>query len=167
MSRSDSRKKTEIPTLYLETTIPSYLLAEPSRDVVASARQEITRTWWNRDHKDFNIFISGVVLDEADKGDRKAAQKRREFLAQFSVLAATPEVRQIAEMYAFERIVPPEKPGDAAHLAFACAYQVQFLCTWNFKHLANAFILRRLWELNEKQGLYTPQVCTPEELLGE
>ena len=64
-------------------------------------------------------------------------------------------------------IVPAEKAGDAIHLAFAAAYRVQFLCTWNFKHLANALILQRLKNLNEKHGIFTPQVCTPEELLGE
>ena len=155
------------PTLYMETTIPSYLLAEPSRDLVAGARQEITRTWWHRDRARFAVFISDAVLDEAELGDRRAAEKRREFLDQFPVLPATPEVRRLTNLYFRERIVPSGKAADAAHLAFASVYQIQFLCTWNFKHLANAFALRRLRALNEKQGLFTPHVCTPDELLGD
>jgi hypothetical protein len=155
------------PTLYMETTIPSYLLAEPSRDLVACARQEITRTWWRRDHARFAVSISPGVLEEANQGDRRAARVRREFLDQFRVLDVTPEVLRLTQLYLQKRIVPLKKPGDAAHLAFASAYQVQFLCTWNFKHIANAFALHKLRELNEKEGLFTPQVCTPEELLGE
>ena len=155
------------PTLYLETSIPSFLLAEPSRDLVATARQEITRTWWRRDHAQFTVFISQTVLDEAICGNRAAAAKRSEFLSQFPILIPTQEVQRLTELYLKQHIVPAEKPDDAIHLAFAVAYRIMFLCTWNFKHLANAFVLHRLRELNDKQGLFTPQVCTPEVLLGE
>lgn len=157
----------EKPTLYMETTIPSYLLAKSSRDLVATVRQEITRVWWRRDHARFTVFISDSVLEEAEQGDRRAAKKRLEFLDPFRVLEVTPDVERLTRLYLQKRIVPLEKPGDAAHLAFASIYEVQFLCTWNFKHLANAFTIHRLRELNEKEALFTPQVCTPEELLGE
>jgi len=155
------------PTLYMETTIPSFLLADPSRDLVASGRQQITRDWWRRDHARFDVFISETVREEACRGDRAAAAKRREFLEQFPVLAANTEVRRLTGLYLEQHIVPAEKPGDAVHLALTVAHRVQLLCTWNFKHLANAWVLQRLRNLNEKQGLFTPQVCTPEELLGE
>ena len=155
------------PTLYMETTIPSYLLAEPSRDLLAAARQQITRTWWRRDHARFAVFISPGVLEEAEQGDRRAATMRREFLNEFRVLDVTPEVLRLTKLYIEKGIVPLKKPGDAAHLAFASAHRIEFLCTWNFKHIANAFVIHRLRELNEKEGLFTPQVCTPEELLGE
>ena len=93
--------------------------------------------------------------------------KRREFLEQFPVLEANPDAYRLTNLYIEQHIIPAEKLGDAAHLALAVAHQVQFLCTWNFRHLANALVLQRLKNLNEKQGLFTPQVCTPEELLGE
>ena len=155
------------PSLYMETSIPSFLLAEPSRDLVASARQEITRTWWRRDHARVTVFISDAVIDEAKRGDPAAAKKRIEFLEPFPLLSGTSEVLQLAELYLRKHIVPEKMPDDAVHLAFASAYRIAFLCTWNFKHLANAFVLHRLRELNEKHGLFTPHVCTPEELLGE
>ena len=155
------------PTLYMETTIPSFLLADPSRDPVATVRQEITRAWWRRDHARFFVYISEVVLDEAKRGDAAAAQRRMEFLDQFSQLASSPEVFQLAETYLQKHIVPEKKPDDAVHLAFASVYRIEFLCTWNFKHLANAFMLKRLRVLNERQGWFTPQVCTPEELYGD
>ena len=154
-------------TLYMETSIPSFLLAEPSRDLVATGRQEITRAWWKRDHARFEVFVSQTVLDEAQKGSRSAARKRCEFLEPFQILATTHEVDQLAGLYVHEHIVPAQKLGDALHLALASIYHVDFLCTWNLKHIANAFAIRRLRALNEEQGLFTPEICTPEQLLGE
>ena len=151
----------------METTIPSYLLAEPSRDVLVLARQEITRMWWKRDQSRYAIFVSAVVMTEAARGDRKAAKKRVEFLGQFSVLEPTPEVQALFDLYLEKGVVPPGNAEDAAHLAFASIYKMEYLCTWNFKHLANVLALRRLRQLNEKRGFFVPQVCTPEELLGE
>ena len=155
------------PTLYMGTTIPSFLLAEPSRDLVASARQEVTRDWWRREHGRFEVFVSQTVLDEAQKGSHSAAQKRPEFLEQFQVLATTHDVDRLAELYVRKQIVPAEKLGDALHLAVASIYRMNFLCTWNLKHIANAFAIRRLRALNAEQGLFTPEICTPEQLLGE
>ena len=114
------------PTLYMETTVPSYLLGVPSRDLVANARQAITRMWWNRDQKSFAVCVSDGVLEEAARGDRRAARDRLEFLAGFTVLPVTPDVQRLTALYLQEHIVPAEKPGDAAHLAFASTYQIQF-----------------------------------------
>lgn len=155
------------PTLYMETTIPSYLLAEPSRDIVSLARQDITRAWWMRDHGRYAIFVSAVVMREAAKGDHRAAGKRIMFLEQFALLDATPVVQPLIELYIESGVVPPGNVEDAAHLALASIHEMEFICTWNFKHLANPFALRRLRQVNESQGLFVPQVCTPEELLGE
>ena len=155
------------PTLYMESTIPSYLLAEPSRDVLSLARQEITRAWWHRHGARFAIFVSEVVLEEAQEGDRLAARRRREFLDQFRVLEVTPDAEELTQLYVDSGVVPARYQRDAAHLALATLYEMQFLCTWNLRHLANAFALKRFQQVNEKQGLFVPQVCTPEQLLGE
>ena len=157
----------EKPTLYMETTIPSYLLAEPSHDVLVLARQEITRMWWKRDNARYAIFVSEVVIREAGKGNRKEAEKRSEFLQQFPSLVATPETQRLTELYIEKGVVPIGNAEDAAHLALASVHQIEFLCTWNFKHLANVLALRRFRQVNEKRGLFVPQVCTPEELPGE
>ena len=85
------------PVLYLETTIPSYLVSRPSRDVVVAARQEITRQWWEGRKADFRIVVSQVVLDEAGEGDREAAAKRLAVLKAFPLLALNDEVVSLAE----------------------------------------------------------------------
>ncbi len=153
--------------LYLETTVPSYLLAKPSRDIIMLGRQEITRKWWQRDHGVFSVFISDLVLSECSRGDTKAAAHRYDFLAQFPLLELNGDVERLAQWYLENGIVPPGSAGDAMHLAYAGIHEMDFLCTWNFRHLANAFALLRLREFNEKSGIFVPHVCTPEELLGE
>ena len=153
--------------LYLETTVPSYLLAKPSRDILVLGRQEITRKWWKRDCGAFSVFISGLVLSESSSGDKKAAAQRRDFLNGFPLLELNTDVERLSQLYLDDGIVPPGSAGDATHLAYASIHEMDFLCTWNFRHLANAFALLRLRKFNEKYGIFIPHVCTPEELLGE
>lgn len=155
------------PTLYLETTVPSYYVARPSRDVVTLAHQEITRHWWKRRLPLFDIFISPVVLEEAGRGDKDQAQKRVEVLSRFPILEATDEIEGLARTYMEKVGFPAKAIRDAAHLAFACGYGVDYLVTWNCSHIANAEFRRRLWAINSSIGFQTPVICTPEELMGE
>ncbi len=154
------------PTLYLENTIVSYLAARPSRDLIVAAHQQITREWWDRRRDAFTIYISPVVLEEASQGDPQAARARLELLDALPVLAATPRVEEVANVYFAELGLPDRVVRDAAHLAFAVVYEVEYLLMWNCAHIANAEIRRRLQALNARLGLHTPTICTPEELLG-
>jgi hypothetical protein len=154
------------PTLYLETTIPSYYTARPVRDVIVLAHQEITRTWWEQRLPVFDVYISPVVLEEARQGDPVAAQKRLEVLASFPVLEATSAIERLAETYMTQLALPGKALRDAAHLAFACGHELDYLVTWNCAHIANAELRRRLMALNAALGLQTPIICTPEELMG-
>jgi len=64
------------PRLYLETTIPSYLVSRPSRDLIIAAHQQATREWWDKRRSKFQLYISQLVLDEAGAGDPTAARER-------------------------------------------------------------------------------------------
>ena len=64
------------PTLYLETTVPSYLTAWPSRDLIRAGHLQITKEWWQTRRAEFDIYISQFVLDEAAAGDAEAARER-------------------------------------------------------------------------------------------
>lgn len=153
-------------TVYLETTVVSYLTSRSSRDIIVLAHQEMTQTWWKQRRSHFNIFVSPVVIDECSAGDPDAARRRLAAIAGLRVLAATPEVERLLAIYHRELPLPERAIRDAAHLAFAAHYQVDYLLTWNCAHIANAETRPILASLNQRLGVATPNICTPEEFMG-
>lgn len=153
--------------VYIETTIPSYLVARQSRDLVTAAHQEITRLWWEKRRADFDLYVSEPVLKEAAAGNEVMAQKRMELLAIIPVLALTGEILGLAERLVAERPIPSKAAGDALHIAVATVYGCEYLLTWNCRHIANAEVARAATRLVQRQGFELPSICTPEELLGE
>ncbi len=123
------------PTLYLETTIPSYLKAKQSRDIIQTARQQITSEWWDSRLNDFDIFISQVVIDEASEGDKVASTKRMEAIKTFPLLDVTEEVVDLAEKIIIKKIIPEKAVRDALHIAVATFHEMSFLLSWNCKHM--------------------------------
>lgn len=155
----------EKPALYLESTIPSYLAAHPSRDLIVAAHQQITHEWWQQARMNFWLHISEAVLEEIRAGDRGAAVRRQGFIEGLPVLALTDEVAGLAEEYQRRLGLPQWAQLDAVHLAYAVVYEMDYLLTWNCKHLANGVIIQRLLALNVRLGRATPIIVTPEELL--
>jgi len=74
------------------------------------------------------------------------------------------EVLAVAARYVEEQLVPRDIGGDATHLAVACAHEVDFLLTWNIRHLANPNKKEHLTRINRRLGLLTPDIVTPEML---
>ena len=154
------------PRLYLETTIPSYLVSKPSRDLVTAAHQQITHQWWETRLTDFEVYISQFVMDEAGAGDAAVAAKRLALLGSFPLLDATADAFELAKALVERGAIPPRKATDAAHIAVATVHRIQFLMTWNCTHLANAEVLAQVQAICLALGYVAPIVCTPEELLG-
>ena len=152
-------------TLYLETTIPSYLKAKQSRDIIQTARQQITSEWWDIRLNDFDVFISQIVIDEASEGDIFASTKRMEAIKTFPLLEITEEVVNLADRIIIEKTIPEKSIRDALHIAVATFHEMSFLLSWNCKHIANAEIIKKLRKTTEDEGLALPVICTPEELL--
>lgn len=155
------------PRVYLETTVVSYLTAEPSRDLIQAAHQQITREWWSSRRAEFDLFISQVVINEASEGDPSAAQKRLATVRGLPILDLTEAVTELGEALVAEGPIPERFADDAFHLAFATVHGMDYLVTWNCKHLANAEMLRQVERLLDERGYEIPRVCTPEELMGE
>jgi hypothetical protein len=153
--------------LYLETTIPSYLISRPSRDLIIAGHQQITGEWWEKQREKFQIYISQLVVDEAGAGDPGAARERMKVIQQFPLLDITPEVEALASRILASRALPQKAATDAAHIAIAAVHGVDFLLTWNCVHLANAFIAKAVARICRRHGCECPVICTPEELLGE
>jgi len=153
--------------LYLETTIPSYLTSQPSRDLIVAGHQQITREWWETRRHTFQLFISQLVVDEVGAGDPGAARKRLKVLQDLPLLDITPEVADVASSILASGKVPRKAATDAAHIAIAAVYGMDFLVTWNCVHIANAAIAKALASICRKHACECPVICTPEELMGE
>lgn len=153
--------------LYLETTIVGHLAARPSRDLIVVARQEITWEWWERRRHQFDLFVSELVVQEASGGDPDSAQQRLKILRGIPLLNMKESVIELAEALVQEGPFPEKAADDAVHLSVATVFGMDFLLTWNCRHLANAEFTERVGDLLRLRGYQPPVVCTPEVLMGE
>ena len=158
---------TEKQTLYLETTVPSYYTARVSQDLIVAAHQAITNEWWEHESSKYTIYISQFVFDEASEGDPIASRRRLEFLTPFLLLETTDEVLALTELILNTPFFPENAIRDASHIAMAAVHGIDYLLTWNCKHINNATFKDKLRGVCEKQGYHFPIICTPEELMEE
>jgi hypothetical protein len=152
--------------VYIESTIPSYVVARPSRDLLQAARQQLTRDWWDLKRAAHQVFISQVVLDEIAFGDVTMARQRLELVQGIPMLGLTGDVERFAQRILESGILPPEAGRDSAHIAVATVHQVEVLLSWNCRHIANAAIQPSLRRLAQTESFTLPVICTPEELMG-
>lgn len=154
-------------TVYIETSILGYLIARPSRDLVLVANIEVTREWWNTRRNDFDLYTSQAVLKEVAKGDNKIAAQRLDMLRDFPLLNLNQSVLDLAEQFLARSSLPPKADIDAVHVAAATVHGMDYLLTWNCKHIANAQIQRKLAEISLDFEYELPILCTPYQLLGD
>jgi hypothetical protein len=152
-------------TIYLETSIVSYLTARPSGNLIAAANQKATIDWWESRRQRFSLYISDLVLEEAGRGDPGASQRRLEALAGFPVLPLSPAATQLAAAL-IEEVLPARALDDALHVAISAVHGMDFLITWNCRHLDNAEIKPIVREICTRQNFRCPEICTPQELMG-
>jgi len=155
------------PKLYIENSIVSYLTGDPSRDIITAARQALTRQWWNHKRLDYDLYISEFVIAEATAGDPEMAAKRLKALEGIAEIELTETTAKLAQVLVSEGPLPRKAALDALHIAVAVGGGVEYLLTWNFKHLANATMRNQIERLCRSRGYEPPIICTPEELLGE
>lgn len=153
------------PTVYLDTSIPSYLTARMSSDLAIARRQRITRVWWERYRPRYTLCVSGRVLTEAGAGDLVAAQERLRALDVASVLGPNEKSRLLAARLNADGLLPVKAWADAEHIAIAAAHSMAVLLTWNCRHLANPSVLRKVVRTCEEHDLVCPDICTPEKLM--
>jgi predicted nucleic acid-binding protein len=155
----------ELKTVYLETTIISYLAALPSRDLIKAARQEVTREWWNTCRGRYAVYTSQVVAREAREGDPDAARRRLELVSGLPLLDVTDEAINLAVSLISKGLLPDTAGDDALHLSVAAVHGVDYLLTWNCTHLANAAFRDDISFWLAENGYDPPSVCTPDELM--
>lgn len=154
-------------SVYLETTFISYLVARPSRDVIVAAHQQTTHDWWDTRRNDFECNVSQVVIDEVSAGDPSEIDKRLDLIQDLPVLEATKSSESLAQAIIASGAIPPRAVRDAAHIAVAAVHRIDYLLTWNCRHLANAQIMRKIQEVCDELSERMPVICTPEELMGD
>ena len=155
------------PRVYVESSVVSYYVARPSRDVIVLAHQELTRDWWYNCLTKFEPCISEFVLEEIGRGDPQAAQDRLNVVSKWSLLPTVPAIEHLVALYVTELSLPETAYRDALHIATASAHGVDYLVTWNCRHIANAYVWRLLAKVNMLEGVPVPVICTPEELLDD
>lgn len=154
-------------TVYIETTIFSYLTTRSSNNLVAAAWQQITSDWWNNQRHRFELYISELVVAEAERGDKDAAERRLEIIRKMPELSITEETISIADKLVEKGAIPFKAADDAMHIAVAAAHGVDYLLTWNCRHIDNAETKPLIRKVCEDSGCAYPEICTPQELMGE
>jgi hypothetical protein len=153
-------------TVYIESSVISYLTAKPSRDLIVAAYQQITRDWWHSELYKYQCVISDFVMDEISRGDTNAASERVKTVRHFNKIGLNQTVLDLVRAYNEVLGIPAKAQYDLFHLAISVGNGVDYVLSWNFKHIANAFIREKVYYINSSLGLRTPTICTPEELIG-
>jgi hypothetical protein len=153
--------------IYVETSIISYLAARLSRDLIIAAHQQLTQEWWENRHTDFDLYISQLIVREVSAGDEQAAKKRLELIEQIPLLELNQQALDLAYALVQEGPLAEKASEDALHIAVATVHGMDYLLTWNCRHIANAQMRNAVVTVCRARGYEPPVFCTPEELLGE
>jgi hypothetical protein len=153
------------PSVYIETTIPSYLVGAISPIIATAAHQMATRRWWEERREAYRLYVSPAVDQEISRGNPSLSRQRQELLAGLPRLPITGEVIRLAEELFGHLSLPISARMDAFHLAASSHYKTDYLLTWNLRHIAGGRVRLALSRLQEAGGIHVPAVCTPEELL--
>ena len=156
-----------IESLYLDTIIIVYLTIRPSTNLITASNSVITQNWWDTRRENFTLYISEVVLEELARGDQEIAIKRLDLIRELPLLALNEAVEELAQQFLTKSNLPPKASDDALHIALATVYKVDYLLTWNCKHIANAQIQKKLSQISIQSGYELPTICTPYELMGD
>lgn len=153
--------------VYIETTIISYIAARLSKNTIIAGRQVLTQEWWDEYRHCFDLVVSQLVFQEAEVGDPEVAQRRINYIKNIDSLEISDKSVQLAEILVNEGVVPHKYAEDALHIAVCAVNGIDFLLTWNCKHIANAVLRHRIEEVVESQNYQCPVICTPAELMED
>jgi predicted nucleic acid-binding protein len=151
-------------SVYIETSIVSYLASRPSRDIRVAANQHTTASWWETGSARFDLYVSEIVLAEAARGDAAAAQRRLSIIRHLPELEVNQEVELLAKALVDEGPIPQKAILDGFHIAVAAVHGIQYLLTWNCTHIANAVMRTRIEWTCRRYSYEPPIICTPLEL---
>lgn len=152
-------------SVYIETTVVGNIAGRLHPDPNISARQQVTRDWWISANDRYKLFVSQLTLDECGDGDPDAARERLELIQNVDLIEISPEAESVAQLLLKRLAVPVSEPRDALHIAIAAVNRVEFVATWNFKHILNPHVQTRIANACREGGFEPPIICTPQQLL--
>ncbi len=153
------------PTAYIETTVIGHLVGRILADPIVAGRQAVTRQWWPTAIAKYRLFVSKVVADECAAGDGDAARERLEVLDSLEFIATSPSVDKLAGKLIEEFAIPRTEPRDAIHISLAAVNGLEYLVSWNFKHIVNPTTRSAIERVCRDAGFVPPMICTPDELM--
>lgn len=156
-----------MPSVYIETSFISYLVSRPSKNLIVAAQQQMSKEWWDNRRTQFDLYISQLVIRESSEGDSEEVKKRLNVVKDLPLLELQIEARDLASSFLSNNVLPEKAADDALHISVSTIYGIEYLLTWNCKHMANAEIQKRLAKICQQQGYELPIICTPYELMGE
>ena len=152
-------------SVYLETSVISYLAAYPSSDLMVADHQKATHDWWLYHRRKYDLAISPIVEKEIGLGEEKMARKRIELIKGIRLLTVTAESIHLARTLVKKGPVPEKAEVYALHISLAAIHGIEYLLSWNCKHIANVFIQKALVKIIQANGYECPVICTPESML--
>ena len=152
-------------TAYIETTVIGHLVGRMLADPIVAGRQTVTRQWWPSAITRYRFFVSKVVADECAAGDPDAAKERLVVLDSLEFIAASQSVDELARKLIAEFAVPKTEPRDAVHISLAAVHGLEFLVSWNFKHIVNPPTRSAIERVCRDAGFVPPMICSPDELV--
>jgi predicted nucleic acid-binding protein len=154
------------PKAYIETSVLSYLTSRPHADIVVAGHQEVTKVWWTSVANSFELVASELVVQEASAGDSSAAQLRLQALRGVDLLELDETALDLAQRLVDSGAIPANAVEDAIHVAICAAHGIEYLVTWNCRHIANAVMRGQIESVCRSAQLEPPIICTPDELAG-
>ncbi len=153
-------------TVYIETSVVSYLTARATGNLMAAAWQTATVEWWDTQSPRFALCTSALTIEEAGRGNEEAASRRLRALNAVSILPYTDAVEELVDSLIREKAMPENARNDAIHIAVATVHGIDYLLTWNFRHIANVESRSIIRALCERRGYRGREICTPSEVMG-
>ena len=153
--------------VYVETSVVSYFVGEISKNIIIAGHQASTKDFWGKLNIEIEPIISALVIKEASQGDKEKAESRIKAIEGFTVIDISIQAEDLADLLLEKNGIPKEFPEDALHIAIAAVEKVDFIATWNFKHINNPFTKNKIKQIIEDAGFSCPVLASPEELLGE
>jgi predicted nucleic acid-binding protein len=153
------------PTIYVETTVIGHIAGRQQSDITVAARQLASRNWWDVRER-YQLFVSQIVLDECSAGGQRAATERIELIGGISVLDTKATAETLAISLMDRNGIPQTEPRDALHIAIAAVGGIEYLLTWNFKHIANPSTRDLIQRICQDSGYTPPIICSPDEIIG-